>query len=172
VSRPDVARVQRLALAVLAFAGAWSMHFVWNSPWLDSLFVGGFWPTIIVQSVVKGLPGFLLVTWLYLRARRRESRWVEHVLAPEVAGGAVTPAEIEALTTFHGRRGERRAARRRAGPGAARRMKELQRQQIGLALDLTRSRGASTPEIARRRHAIASIREALAAQARGGGGAS
>jgi RsiW-degrading membrane proteinase PrsW (M82 family) len=161
VSRPDVPRARRIALAVLAFAGAWAMHFVWNSPWLENVVAGGFWRTIIAQSVIKGLPGFLLLAWLYFRARRRESRWVEHVLMPETATGAVTPAEIEALLTFHGRRGERRAARRLAGPRAARRTKELQRQQIGRAVDLTRSGGVSTPEIDRRRHAIASIRDAL-----------
>ena len=168
VSRPDVPQARRVTLAVLAFAGAWAMHFVWNSPWLENVFVGGFWRTIITQSIVKGLPGFLLLAWLYFRARRRESRWVEHVLMPERATGAVTADEIEALLTFHGRRGERRAARRLGGRRAARRMKELQRQQIGLAVDLTRSGGASTPQIERRRHAIASIRDALVRQAPGG----
>jgi RsiW-degrading membrane proteinase PrsW (M82 family) len=166
VSRPDAPLARRVTLAILAFAGAWTMHFVWNSPWLDNVFVGGFWRTIITQSVIKGLPGFLLIAWLYFRARKRESRWVEHVLAPETATGAVTPEEIEALLTFHGRRGERREAKRRAGARAARRMKELQRQQIGLALDLTRSGGRSTPQIERRRHAIASIRHALRALTR------
>ena len=67
---------RRVTLAVLAFAGAWSMHFVWNSPWLENVFVGGFWRTIITQSIIKGLPGFLLLAWLYFRARRRESLWV------------------------------------------------------------------------------------------------
>jgi RsiW-degrading membrane proteinase PrsW (M82 family) len=165
VSRPDVPRARRVTLAVLAFVGAWSMHFVWNSPWLENVFVSGFWRTIITQSVIKGLPGFLLLTWLYFRARRRESRWVEHVLAGELATGAATPDEIEALLTFHGRRRERREARRRAG----RLTKELQRQQIGLAVDLTRSRGATTPVIQRRRHAIASLRDALRSLQRGGG---
>jgi RsiW-degrading membrane proteinase PrsW (M82 family) len=173
VSRTDVPRPRRIALAVLAFAGAWSMHFVWNSPWFESTFSGGFWTTIIAQSVLKGLPGFLLIAWLYFRARRRESLWVEHVLAPEVHTGAATPAEIESLLTFHGRRSERRAAKRSAGSRGARRMKELQRQQVGLAVDLTRSGGASTPGIERRREAIASIRRALRALAashgRGGG---
>src|SRR6476469_9190619 len=121
VSRPDVSRAWRITLAILAFAGAWAMHFVWNSPWLENVLAGGFWRTIIAQSVIKGLPGFLLLAWLYFRARRREARWVEHVLMPETATGAVTPAEIEALLTFHGRRRERRAARRLAGRRAARR---------------------------------------------------
>jgi RsiW-degrading membrane proteinase PrsW (M82 family) len=172
VSSPGVPKARRVALAVLAFAGAWSMHFIWNSPWLENVSAGGFWRTIITQSVIKGLPGFLLIAWLYFRARRRESRWVEHVLAPETATGAVTADEIEALLTFHGRRAERRAAKHRSGPRGARRMKELQRQQIGLAVDLTRSRGTTTPEITRRRHAIESIRRALhapSAQAPGGG---
>ena len=161
VSRPDVPHPRRVVFAVLAFAGACSMHFVWNSPLLDNTFAGGFWRTLITQSVVKGLPGFLLIAWLYLRARRREALWVKHVLAPEVATGAVTPAEIEALLTFHGRRSARQAAKRAGGPRAARLMKELQRQQVGLALDLTRSRGATTPSIVRRREAIAAIRSAL-----------
>jgi RsiW-degrading membrane proteinase PrsW (M82 family) len=161
VSRPDVSRAWRITLAILAFAGAWTMHFVWNSPWLENVLAGGFWRPLIAQSLIKGLPGFLLLAWLYLRARRRESLWVEHVLAPEVATGAVTPAEIESLLTFHGRRSARRAARRAGGPRAARREKELQRQQVALAVDLTRSRGASTPEIARRRHAIEFIRTQL-----------
>jgi RsiW-degrading membrane proteinase PrsW (M82 family) len=165
VSRPDVPRPRRVALAVLAFAGAWSMHFVWNSPWLDNAFAGGFWRTIIIHSVVKGLPGFLLIAWLYFRARRREALWVKRVLASEVATGAVTPAEIEALLTFHGRRAERRAAKRLAGPRAARLMKELQRQQVALAVDLTRSRGVTTAAIVRRREAIAAIRSALHALA-------
>ena len=168
VSRPDVPHRRRVVLAELAFAGAWSMHFVWNSPWLDNVSNGGFWRTIITQSIIKGLPGFLLIAWLYFRARRRESLWVEHVLAPEVAGGAVTAAEIEALLTFHGRRAERRAAKRMGGRRGAKLMKELQRQQIGLAVALTRSGGASTPEIHRRRHAIASIRGALAQASAGG----
>jgi RsiW-degrading membrane proteinase PrsW (M82 family) len=176
VSRPDVPQARRIVLACLAFAGAVSMHFVWNSPWLENLYAGGFWRTIITQSVSKGLPGFLLLIWLYLRARRRESRWVEHVLLPEAASGAVTPAEIEALLTFHGRRHDRRAARRLAGIGGARRTKELQRQQVGLAVALTRSGGMPTPEIERHRQAIASLREALraaaAAQRPGGGGRS
>jgi RsiW-degrading membrane proteinase PrsW (M82 family) len=163
VSRPDVPQARRVTLAALAFAGAWTMHFVWNSPWLDNVFAGGFWRTIITQSIIKGLPGFLLLSWLYFRARRREARWVELVLTPETATGAVTPAEIESLLTFHGRRGERRAAKRLAGPRGARRTKELQRQQIGLAVDLTRSGGASTPQIERRRQAIESIRHALGA---------
>jgi RsiW-degrading membrane proteinase PrsW (M82 family) len=161
VSRPDVSRAWRITLALLAFAGAWTMHFVWNSPWLDNVLAGGFWRPLIAQSLIKGLPGFLLIAWLYLRARRRESLWVAHVLAPEVATGAATPAEIESLLTFHGRRSARRAARRAGGPRAARREKELQRQQVGLAVDLTRSRGASTPEITRRRHAIQFIRNQL-----------
>jgi RsiW-degrading membrane proteinase PrsW (M82 family) len=171
VSRPDVPHWRRVVLAELAFAGAWAMHFVWNSPWFDNVSNGGFWRTIITQSIIKGLPGFLLIAWLYFRARRRESLWVEHVLAPEVATGAVTAAEIEALLTFHGRRAERRAAKRVAGRRGRRLMKELQRQQIGLAVALTRSGGASTPEIQKRRHAIASIRGALraAAQASAGG---
>jgi RsiW-degrading membrane proteinase PrsW (M82 family) len=165
VSRPDVPQPRRVVLAVLAFAGACSMHFIWNSPLLDTTFAGGFWRTLITQSVVKGLPGFLLIAWLYLRARRREALWVKRVLAAEVATGAVTPAEIEALLTFHGRRAERRAAKRLAGPRAARWMRELQRQQVALAVDLTRSGGASTPGIERRREAIASIRRALRALA-------
>jgi RsiW-degrading membrane proteinase PrsW (M82 family) len=161
VSRPDVPRPRRVALAVLAFAGACAMHFVWNSPLLENVYTGGFWLTIITQSVVKGVPGFLLIAWLYLRARRREALWVKHVLAPEVATGAATPDEIEALLTFHGRRHARRAARRAAGRRGARLMKELQRQQVALALDLTRSRGAATPSIVRRRETITMIRDAL-----------
>jgi RsiW-degrading membrane proteinase PrsW (M82 family) len=161
VSRPDVPRPHRVVLAVLAFAGACSMHFVWNSPLLESVYTGGFWPTIVTQSVIKGLPGFLLIAWLYLRSRRREALWVKHILAPEVATGAATPAEIEALLTFHGRRHARRAAKRAAGRRGARLMKELQRQQVSLALDLTRSRGATTRSIVRRREAIAFIRNAL-----------
>ena len=161
VSRPDVPRARRIALAVLAFAGAWAMHFVWNSPWLENVLAGGFWRTIIAQSVIKGLPGFLLLAWLYFRARRRESRWVEHVLTPEMATGAVTATEIEALLTFHGRRGERRG---RPAPGRA----ACGEADEGASAPADRPRRrptdpaeSSTPEIDRRRHAIASIRDAL-----------
>jgi RsiW-degrading membrane proteinase PrsW (M82 family) len=160
VSRRDVPRERRVLLAMLAFAGAWLLHFVWNSPWLGGLFGNG-WRDIVAASVIKGLPGLLLFVGLYLHARRREARWVERILIPEVATGAVTHAEIEALLTLHGRRNARRAARRSGGRRAARLTKELQREQVALAVDLTRSRGASTPEIARHRARIALIREAL-----------
>jgi RsiW-degrading membrane proteinase PrsW (M82 family) len=160
VSRPDVPRPRRVAAAVLAFVAAWSMHFAWNAPWLGDLVAQGLggW---IAFSVLKGVPGFLLLVGLYLYARQREARWVEQVLAPELATGAATPDEIQALLTLHGRRRERRAARRSGGRRAARRTRQLQREQVGLAVEHTRAKGASTPEIDRRRAAIASIRREL-----------
>ena len=160
VSRQDIPRPRRISVAVLAFAAAWSMHFFWNAPWLTDLVAQGLggW---IAFSLVKGLPGFLLLVGLYLLARRREAHWVEHVLAPEVATGAATPEEIHALLTFHGRRHERRAARRAGGRRAARRTRQLQREQVALAVERTRARGAATPELDRRRAAIAAIRRDL-----------
>jgi protease PrsW len=157
VSRQEIPRARRILVAVLAFVAAWSMHFFWNAPWLVDLVEQGLsgW---IVFSLVKGLPGFLLLVVLYLLARRREAHWIEHVLAPEVATGAATAEEIRALLTFHGRRHERRAARRSGGRRAARRTKQLQREQIALALERTRARGAATQEMHRRRAAIDSIR--------------
>ena len=136
------------------------MHFFWNAPWLSDLVSTGLsgW---IAFSVIKGLPGFLLILALYLLARRGEARWVEHVLAPEVATGAASPEEIDALMTLRGRRRVRREARRAGGRRAARRTRQLQREQVGLAVDLTRTRGATSPEVERRRTTIASIREAL-----------
>jgi RsiW-degrading membrane proteinase PrsW (M82 family) len=160
VSRPDVPLARRVAVAVLAFAGAWAMHFAWNAPWLTDLVSTGLrgW---IAFSVLKGLPGGLLLVALYLLARRGEARWVEQVLAPEVETGAVTPEEIAALLTFHGRRRARRAARKAGGRAAARLVKQLQREQVAFAVELTRTAGAETREIQRRRAAIASIRAAL-----------
>ncbi len=160
VSRPDVPRPIRVAALALTFVAAWGMHFAWNAPWLSDLVANGLggW---IAFSLVKGLPGFLLLAGLYLHARRREARWVEHVLAPEIATGAATAAEIEELLTLRGRRRARRAARRSGGRRASRRMRQLQREQVGLALEHTRAGGASAAELARRRAAIASLRSEL-----------
>lgn len=160
-TRPDRPRSTRLAVALGLFALAVTMHFLRNAPWLPR-FLPESLLGLISHSILAGLPGFALLVVLFLHARRRESRWVESVLAPEVPRGVLTDDEIAALCSYLGRRRRRRAARATYGSRAGRATRKLQREQVELALELTRTRGADSARVAECRATIRDLRDDLA----------
>lgn len=76
---PERSRAVRIAVAFLCFALAWAMHFVWNSPWLEDLFDGGYGQMAILLAV-KGIP-VVIAAGIFWRVAARENGAYLHALA-------------------------------------------------------------------------------------------
>jgi RsiW-degrading membrane proteinase PrsW (M82 family) len=158
---------RRLALSAALFGAAIAGHFLWNSPFLN-LFPGrvetvGDWLRIPLAAAVKGLPLLLVVVVLVKLARRRERMWLEAALRSEVDTPSLTRTELGILLDPHARRRSRRDMRIRAGDGAARLLKRLQREQINLAMVRTRVASVDDPALVSQRELCKSLRAGLAA---------
>ena len=165
--RGEVSLRKRVGVAVGLFALAALGHFLWDSPFLD-LFPDrvrsiGDLLQIPFAAAVKGLPLLAFVIVLVHLARRRERRWLRTALAAEVDSPAISSVELGILLDAHARRRARRAMRARAGEGAARLLKRLQREQITLAMIRARGTADDDPTLVRQREYCRSLRDALAA---------
>lgn len=126
--RLDRPLVRRLLVAGGLLLLAMAAHFVWNSPWLwDDL-------PLLVATTFKGLPFFIGLLVLLVLARRRENEALADVLAGEIGQPGLLAAEMEVLRDGRSRRAAARRVGQAAGPEAARLLKQLQREQIKLAL--------------------------------------
>jgi hypothetical protein len=104
--------------------------------------------TTIFSLVALGLA----IRW----AGGRERDFMRDIMAPEVASGTITDAELEALT---GHRDEKRKALRSRSDGVSRRReKHLLRAARDLAADLAEAEGDDTPEVQHSRSEIARLR--------------
>lgn len=127
----------RLGVAVLAYLGAWTLHFVWNLPVLDDglgIGVSG----LIGVLLLKGIPGFVAVLLMLRVARRHEAGYYLGRLSG-IEPILVAPLEMEALVTARGRNQARRLAHGTAGLRAERAVRRLQRTQAKLAVEISRS---------------------------------
>jgi protease PrsW len=156
---------RRLAVAVGLFAAAVGGHFLWNSPWLNffpqNLNSAADWLRIPLAAAVKGAPLLLFVVVMVNLARRRERTWLEAALRSEAGSPALSQAELRVLLNPPARRRSRREMRARAGPGAERLLRRLQKEQIKLAMVRTRSSSEDAPEVVRQRELCRSLRDAL-----------
>jgi protease PrsW len=158
---------RRTLVAAGLFAVAVIAHFLWNSPLLD-LFpseVGGIGDMVRIPlaAAVKGLPLLLFVFVLVKLARRRERRWLDAALRSEVGSTGLSGAELAVLVDPDARRRSRHEMRARAGDGAAKLLKRLQKEQINLAMVRTRVQRDDDPTLVRQREYCKSLRDALAA---------
>jgi RsiW-degrading membrane proteinase PrsW (M82 family) len=158
---------RRLLVAVGLFGAAVAGHFLWNSPLLN-FYPGtvedvGDWLRIPLAAAIKGLPLLVVVIVLVKLAHRRERMWLEAALRSEVDSPALTRAELGVLLDAGARRRSRRAMRARAGDGAARLLKRLQREQVNLAMVRTRVADDDDPSLVRQRRLCTSLRGALLA---------
>lgn len=125
--RLDQALSRRLLVAGGLLLAAVAAHFIWNSPFLDDLH-------IVLYGVFKGLPFLIgLIVLLYL-ARRRENAALGEILASEVGQPGLVSNELDALRDRRSRRGAAQRIRAAAGPEAERLFRQLQREQVKLAL--------------------------------------
>jgi hypothetical protein len=164
VTRPDVARVRRLAVAVGLYVAGVAAHFIWNSPLLDDLLGTEPGPvTWILWAAIKGMPFLVLLGILVLVAIRRQHRFVREALADDVEAGLVMPAELDALGDLRARRAARRAMRARKGVAGERLLARLQHAQAALAVAESGSAPDRDERLAVDRDAIRALRAQLEA---------
>jgi RsiW-degrading membrane proteinase PrsW (M82 family) len=152
--RFDTALWKRFLVAAGLLLLAMAAHFVWNSPWFDTL-------PILLYGVVKGAPfliGLLVLLWL---ARRREHAALSEVLATEVGKPGLLAPELELIRDPGSRRAARKRVKAASGPNAERTFKELQKEQIRLALVSSGSDSVDDARIYQQRDLIRQIRANL-----------
>jgi RsiW-degrading membrane proteinase PrsW (M82 family) len=165
--REDVPMNKRVAVAGALFLAAVLGHALWNAPVLD---LGPTPPFSLadrlllpVDLAVKGLPLLLVVVIGISLARDRERRWLDRSLATEIGGEGISAEEFAILRDPKLRRRALSDMRRRAGRRAAALLRRLQREQVNLAMIVSRAPTADDPAIEREREYCRSLRDALAA---------
>jgi RsiW-degrading membrane proteinase PrsW (M82 family) len=167
VSRREATLGRRTLVAAGLFAAGVAGHFLWNSPLLNffpgSVEDAGDWLQIPFAAAIKGLPLLVFAIVLVRLAHRRERKWLEAALRSEADTPALTATELGVLLDAGARRASRRAMRARAGQGASRLLKRLQKEQVNLAMVRTRVAADDDPVLVRQRELCRSVRDALVA---------
>jgi RsiW-degrading membrane proteinase PrsW (M82 family) len=153
----------RRRAAVLGFGAAlaWASHFVWNSPWLDSLMVEGN-EGFAAALVIKGMPFLILLALLGVFANHRERYVFSLLMRSEVGSEAVSKGEFYVLQSGHRRAQALRHMRRTKGAAAATVFKRLMREQINLALMHRQVRMSDHPALETQREVIRRLKGRLA----------
>jgi RsiW-degrading membrane proteinase PrsW (M82 family) len=123
---------KRLAVALAAFAFAWGLHSLWNSPLLAGLVPGPLGPLLLLP--IKGGPAVLGLILLWRVARQEENAHLAQLAARFAPTDLVSPAELTAVGSFAERRRQRRALRATRGHAAARTLAKLQKAQLRLVM--------------------------------------
>ena len=158
VVHTDRSPARRLGVAVLALAGAWASHALWNSPLFTDAF-GGSGFVLLAALLVKGLPPLIGILWLVRRAHDREATYYVGLLAGLRDPAVITDGELAVL----GSGARRAAARWQAGRRGYRTVRRLQRAQAQLAVELSRAgRGLAEGRLPQRRAEVLQRRADLA----------
>jgi protease PrsW len=165
--RVDAPTRKRVAVAVALFLAAVLGHALWNAPVLDLAPAPPFSLAdrflLPVDLAVKGLPLLLVVVIGVSLARDRERRWLDRSLVREIGREGISAEEFAILRDPKLRRRAISEMRRRAGRRAAALLRRLQREQVNLAMIVSRAPTPDDPAIEREREYCRSLRDALAA---------
>jgi RsiW-degrading membrane proteinase PrsW (M82 family) len=161
VTQRQVSRRRRIAVAILFGVLAWAAHFVWNSPWLESL-MGRDAGSFALALVIKGLPFLVFLLILAVYARKRERQAFDRLIASEVGTDVLSEGEIEVLRSGRKRRRALRRIKKVKGPEARALLKKLQREQMNLAIFHNRTRHMSAEALEDQRDKIRALRSRLA----------
>jgi RsiW-degrading membrane proteinase PrsW (M82 family) len=165
--RVDAPTRKRVAVAVALFLAAVLGHALWNAPVLDLAPAPPFSLAdrflLPVDLAVKGLPLLLVVVIGVSLARDRERRWLDRSLVREIGREGISAEEFAILRDPKFRRRAISEMRRRAGRRAAALLRRLQREQVNLAMIVSRAPTPDDPAIEREREYCRSLRDALAA---------
>ncbi|WP_084557158.1 PrsW family intramembrane metalloprotease [Hamadaea tsunoensis] len=161
--------VNRLGGALLGFAGAWLLHFLWNSPLLADG-IGGGAGGVLLGLLIKGLPALVLVLSLAWLARKREATFYLAQLGAVHDPQVATAEEVATLADGRLRHRAREHAKKLVGSKGARAVRALQRAQCRYAVELSRVRDAvglagtgRDPVLDHQREAVLTARGRLAA---------
>jgi RsiW-degrading membrane proteinase PrsW (M82 family) len=124
---------RRLSVALLCVLGAWTFHFVWNSPWLDDGFGYGALG-VLAALLVKGIPALIMIVLLVRSASGREADFYLGGLVALGDPDIATAKELNVLRTGRRRMAARRYAYARCGRQGATAVRQLQRAQARLAV--------------------------------------
>jgi hypothetical protein len=127
------------------------IHGVWDSA---SAIGGPVWVVLVLLAVTLGSVVMLLIAIRW--AGRRERQYMRDIMAPEVASGTITEAELVALTGH--RDDERSAIGSRTKGVSRRREKHVLQAARDLAADLAEGVGEDTPDVLHARAEIARLR--------------
>lgn len=168
VSQRRIRLPRRLAGGVLCIAAGVAAHFVWNSPWMDSVLAtsAGSDPSIgqwILYGALKGMPFLILLGVLVLFATRSEEATYRAIVAGEPDPMVIDDAEIRSLRSLWARRAARTAANRALGPAGGQLVGRLQAAQIEYAMVRSSTDSLADPTLEARRRAIRTIRAELEA---------
>jgi len=152
---------RRVAVAALFAILAWAAHFVWNSPWLDSLMASSA-GEFTLALVIKGMPFLLFLLLLAVVAQRREGQAFARLIAMEVGSDVLTEAEFHNLQSGRRRRAALRRIKKEKGPVARSWLKRLQREQMNLALFHGKVDSADHPALEAQRETIRMLKARLA----------
>ena len=161
VTRRNASRRRRYAVLVLFILLAWAAHFVWNSPWLDSL-MGQSNSSFVLALAVKGLPFLAFLGILAGFARRRERQAFDRLIADEIGTDVLSEAEFKILEKGRRRRAALRTVKRNRGPVARSLLRQLQREQMNLAVLHGKVETADSPVLNAQRDKIRLLRARLA----------
>ena len=165
--RDDVPTRKRVTVAAALFLAAVAGHAVWNAPVFDLAPAPPYSLAdrlvLPVDLALKGLPLLLVVVIGVALARGRERRWLDRSLASEIGREGISAEEFRTLRSPKLRRHALSDMRRRAGRPAAGVLRRLQREQVNLAMIVSRAATPDDVAVARQREYCRSLRDALAA---------
>ena len=161
--RGEVSTARRATVAVGLLLLAMVAHFIWNSPFLSTLEGADAFVQIWIYHAVKSVPFLVLLVLAVRLARRRERRWLATAVKGEVGRPGLVAEEHALLTDPARRRDAERRLRAGAGPDAARLFRDLQREQVNLAMVRTRVRDDLHPDLVRQRAICRGLRDRLLA---------
>jgi protease PrsW len=160
--RGSVSWRKRAGVFAALIVASWAAHFVWNSPWLDSLAQGSV-GAFIGSLVIKGLPFLIFLALMVVLARRRETQAFARLMAEEVGGDVVTQEEFGVLRSGRRRRKVVRKVKKQRGLAGKRLVKRLMREQMNLALFHSKVDLPGHPAIEDQRDKIRDMKARLAA---------
>jgi RsiW-degrading membrane proteinase PrsW (M82 family) len=147
LGRPDVPARRGLGAALMLTAML--MHGIWDA----SAALAGY---SVIGGIVPLAVAYILISvfrWIYNNTVQIEREWMRELIAPEVALGVVTPAELDALA---GPRSTYRAYLR-AQPDP-RRAQNVLEAETALAQQIARDEGTDTEAVQNARAAVAQAR--------------
>ncbi len=154
VTRREVSRALRAVVFGALYAAAFLAHFVWNSPWFESLIQEDNVGTFVAYAFVKGIPFLAFLLVLVFMARRREANAFSRLVAAEVGTDVIGEGELAILRSARRRRRARRAVTAARGSAAGRVLAALQKEQLRLALVVSKAVDPADPRVEYQRNRI------------------